>query len=200
MKKYIINIIVLLLIEVSGFAQVSELPENISPLLIGEIVPDLEVLNSKGHSINLLDDLKNKPSVLIFYRGGWCPFCNMQLSEINGIQDSISELGYQIIAISPDDPKNLIPTDDRHDLRYKLYSDLNGDLIEGMGIAFYTDEVTSKFISSRSEGKPTSILPVPSVFIVNQDGTIVFEYIAPDYKKRISAELLLAVLRTLDKG
>ena len=91
-------------------AQVADKPEDISPLLIGETIPDATLVNSDGENIQLYDLIKTKPTVLVFYRGGWCPYCNLQLSALAITQEEIIELGYQIIAVSPDNYKNLQPT------------------------------------------------------------------------------------------
>jgi len=77
--------------------------EDICPLLIGEILPKATLQDAEGKTVALETIIKIKPTVLVFYRGGWCPFCNMQLSSLVEIEKDILDLGYQIVAISPDD-------------------------------------------------------------------------------------------------
>ena len=74
---------------------------DISPLLIGEKVPKIKVRSAKGKKVSLYKLLREKPIVLIFYRGGWCPFCNVHLAEMQGIESAVRDLGYQLVAISP---------------------------------------------------------------------------------------------------
>jgi len=87
-----------------GIAQVPENPEDISPLLISEKIPDINLQSLEEESISIVGLLKDKKSVLLFYRGGWCPYCNAHLSAVGETEQDILALGYQIIAISPDSP------------------------------------------------------------------------------------------------
>lgn len=148
-----------------------------TPLLIGSTVPEASLADQKRKDVQLTDILKGKSSVVIFYRGSWCPYCNTQLSELASIEDDLKKLGYQIVAISPDNPASLNVTDGKLDLGYRLFSDSRYQAMEAFGIDF----------ESR-RGK----LPVPSVFLVTPDLEISFQYVNPNYKFRIPAKLLLA--------
>lgn len=178
-------------------AQLPEKAEDISPLLIGEKIPDavLKAPDESAHQV--LNIIKQKPTVFLFYRGGWCPFCNAHLSEIQGVQSEVVKLGYQIVGISPDSPKNLQATDEKDKLDYSLYSDADGKFIQSLGIAFKAPDKYSGMLNEKSDGLNDGFLPVPSVFVVDTSGKILFEYINPDYKTRLSAGLLLAVLNEL---
>lgn len=178
-------------------AQLPERAEDISPLLIGEIIPEVNLLTVNGKDQNLKDLISAKPSVILFYRGGWCPYCNAHLSDIQTAEDKIIELGYQIIAISPESPESLTAYSDKNKLEYNLLSDADGNLINKLGIAFKAPDRYSERLLSNSDGLNTGFLPVPSVFVVDQEGKILFEYISPDYKTRISSQLLIAVLKSL---
>lgn len=178
-------------------AQIAENAKAIAPLLIGEMLPKTQLINKKGETVDLQEELNLKPTVLVFYRGGWCPYCNMQLSALAMAEEEIIKLGYQIIAISPDDYSHLTPTIKMDEVQYKVYSDPGAKFIQQVGIAFASSEKTKNYIAKKREGEVTEILPVPTVLIVNTEGEILFEYIAPNYKKRITPELLLAVLANL---
>ena len=145
----------------------------------------------------MLSIIGEKPTILLFYRGRWCPFCNAQLAEIQTIENQIIKLGYQIVAISPDSPENLKLTDEKNKLTYSLYADSDGTLIKSIGIAFKSPEKYGFMLSEKSGGLNDGFLPVPSVFVVDTSGKILFEYINPDYKTRLSSSLLLAVLQNL---
>jgi peroxiredoxin len=178
-------------------AQVPEQPEDISPLLIGETLPNATLKNSAGLEVQFTDIIQKKPTVLVFYRGGWCPYCNVQLSGLGAIETEIINLGYQIVAVSPDDFANLKTLEEQDSVHYKLFSDPGANLIQQVGIGFKTALKTKGYIAAKTKGKVTEILPVPTVMIVNQKGAILFEYINPNYKTRLSSEMLLAVLKTL---
>ena len=195
MKKQILFIALLGLISVQSYAQIAEKAEDISPLLIGETIPDMD-LKASDESIHKFSGIVGeKPTVLLVYRGGWCPFCNAHLSEIQGVQSEVIKLGYQIVAVSPDSPENLQVTDEKDKLEYSLYSDADGKLIQSLGIAFKAPEKYAGMLNKSSGGLNDGFLPVPSVFIVDTSGKILFEYINPDYKTRLSVGLLLAVLK-----
>ncbi len=182
-----------------GIAQVPADPEDISPLLISEKIPDISLQTLQGESISLAGKLGEKRSVLLFYRGGWCPYCNAHLSAVGEVEEDILALGYQVIAISPDSPGKLRTTAEKEKLKYTLYSDASGDLMMAMGIAFKAPDRYEKRLANYSDAQNPGILPVPSLFVVETDGTILFEYINPDYKQRISAEMLISVLKNLSE-
>lgn len=172
-------------------------PEDISPLLIGEMVPDLQLTQMDGSSTDFGAVLNGKKTILIFYRGGWCPYCNSHLSDLQKIEPKLKELGYQIIAVSPDVPAKLNESDQKHNLSYQLYSDVKGELMGKMGIAFQAPERYQKMLLNITAEENKGWLPVPSVFIVNDKKQIVFEYISPDFKHRMNGDLLLAVASKL---
>ena len=152
----------------------------------------------EGKSVQLKGILEEKPTVLVFYRGGWCPYCNVQLSGLVEIEQDILELGYQIVAVSPDDYKNLQSTIENNSTKYKLLSDPNGRFIQEIGIAFKTSSSLREYITGKGQkGETSQVMPAPTVMIVDKKGVIKFEYINPNYKERISGEMLLSVLRTI---
>ena len=198
MKKNQVFIIVLLLAMAQQiFAQVPDKAKDISPLLYGEKIPDGVLKTADGEKHKIASILGGKTTILLIYRGGWCPYCNAHLAEIQQAESQILKLGYQLVAISPDSPENLKSTDEEHQLNYSLYSDTNGNFLKDLGIIFNAPGKYSDMLSKRSNEKNQGVLPVPSVFVVDTSGTILFEYINPDYKTRISAGLLLAVLKEL---
>ena len=198
MKKILFNLF-LTVFSFSGFTQsiVAPEPTAIAPLLIGEKVPNISLSDISGKKINLQELAAKKPSVLVFYRGGWCPYCNLHLSELQLIESEIIEAGYQIIAISPDSPESLQVSISKNKLNYLLLSDNHTEAARGFGVAFHAPERYADMLSKASAEQNKSILPVPAVFIVNSEGEILFEYINPDYKKRLKGSLLLAVLKEL---
>ncbi len=179
-------------------AQVPEKAEDICPLLIGETLPKGNLQDEEGKIILLKDLIEATPTVLVFYRGGWCPYCNLQLSGLVQIEKEILELGYQIVAISPDDYQNLKSTEEKDSIKYKLFSDPNGKFIKEIGIAFQTPTMVEGYIATKDhKGKTSDVMPVPTVMILDINGVIQFEYINPNYKERLSGEMLLAVLKSL---
>ncbi len=175
--------------------------EDAMPLKAGAKVPSTNLKTLDGKDISLRTALGKKPTVIIFYRGGWCPFCNAHLSELAKIDGDIRKRGYQIVAITPDLPEELNKTIDKDHLTYKLYSDSKADAMMAFGVAYRLDDPTFtkyrdqyKIDLERSSGQKHHILPVPSVFVVNAKGKITFVYSNPDYKIRIKGQDLLEAL------
>ena len=196
MKKLLF--ISLLFIGCTNQLSIPLVAEDISPILIGEKLPNANFQNAEGEYVQLKAVLEEKPTVLVFYRGGWCPYCNVQLSGLVEIEDDVLELGYQIVAISPDDYKNLQSTIENNSTKYKLLSDPNGKFIKEIGIAFKTSSSLKEYITGKGQkGETSPVMPAPTVMIVDKKGVIKFEYINPNYKERISGEMLLSVLKTI---
>jgi peroxiredoxin len=174
---------------------------QVRPLLIGTVAPDAQLRTMDGKPATLKTVLAGKPGVVIFYRGGWCPYCNAHLQEIKGVQKELNQMGYTTVAISPDRPEELAKTAKKHDLPYTLLSDSKLEAAGAYGIAFQLDPDTlAKYAHygvdlRKSSGEPHDWLPVPSVFLIGKDGTIKFAYTNPDYKVRLKAPVLLAVAK-----
>lgn len=175
--------------------------EAIHPILIGSKVPELTLRTIDGELFNLNEAIRNKPTVLIFYRGGWCPYCNLQLGQIQEIEADIIKYGYQIIAISPDKPEKLIESIDKHKMNYLLLSDSNMSVAKAFGIAFNLDESIIKKYEEYgidlvdASGEKHYSLPVPSVFVIGTDGIVKFKYVNPNYKVRLDPNVLLSVVK-----
>ncbi len=195
------NICTIVFVLLASFVNAQQLlpktATDVAPLLIGESIPAITLKTIDNQDVALSDLFQKKRTVLVFYRGGWCPYCNLHLAALAEAEASLLDLGYQIIAISPDSPSNLKATEDKDKVNYTLLSDGNGALAKAMGIAFQAPEKYQSMLSKSSNGLNTDFLPVPSVFIVNNKGDIEFEFISPDYKHRISNDLLVAAAKSL---
>lgn len=170
---------------------------EICPIKIGEVVPDVELKNIDGATVNLREIVNQKPTVLIFYRGGWCPYCNLQLADLNTIEADILQMGYQIIGISMDKPEKLKESLDKYQMNYTLLSDSKAEASIAFGLAFKVEESYNEMLKSHNldiedaSGENHHILPVPAVYLLDQNGIIQFEYVNPDYKIRLNGEILL---------
>lgn len=176
--------------------------EETKPLSTGSKVPKLTLLTARGKVFDLNQAIQNKPTVLIFYRGGWCPYCSKHLAKLQEIEPEIIKAGYQIIAISPDRPVKIRESIDKNKTKYLLLSDSKMEASKAFGVAFKLDKSTIKKYQQygidlyAASGEQHYSLPVPSVFVVGTDEVIKFDYVNPDYKVRLEANKLLTVLRT----
>ncbi len=195
------SILLLTMVTIVTYAQSQTIPAlatDISPLLVGETAPDLKLKNIEGTEESLKEILGRKPTVLIFYRGGWCPYCNVHLAELQGIEKDILDMGYQVVGISPDSPANLKASVEKNVLSYGLLSDSDMGVAKAFGLAFQAPEKYKEMLAGASGGgNGTGLLPVPAVFVFNTDGQIQFEYINPNYNTRIKGNMLMAVLKSL---
>ena len=175
-------------------------PEDISPLLNGEKIPESTLLDADGSTFDLNKAVSEKPTILIFYRGGWCPFCSKQLSGLQEIAPDLEKAGYQLLAVSTDQPEGLVESARKEKLNYTLLSDADLKLSKQFGIAYKAPEGYWKMLPKTTGGKNVDLLlPVPSVFILDRKGVIHFEYINPDFKQRLDPKLLTAVSENLIK-
>lgn len=181
----------------SANAQLPDKAEDICPLLIGERLPNATLKDRYDRKVDFLSMIDEKPAVLVFYRGGWCPFCNKQLAALATTEKDIQNMGFQLLAITPENYVNLDPTEKENSAGFTLLSDPEGALIQKMGIAFTTNEKTLRYMDGKTQGTPSTVLPVPTIMVVSAKGEILFSYINTDYKTRMPEDMLLAVLRSI---
>lgn len=174
---------------------------DVTPVLTGTTIPNAAVKTIDGKSVEIKELVSQKPTVLIFYRGSWCPYCNKHLAELQQIEQKLVNTGYQILAVSPDQPKYLKKSVGKHDLEYTLLSDSPMNLTKAFGLAFKVDRSTlNKYKEvgidlEKNSGYDHHLLPVPAVYLINPDGLITFQYVNPDYKTRINADVLLTAAK-----
>lgn len=180
-------------------AAVPDSAEDVTPVLIGQALPSIVLKTIDGTQFDLNAAVSEKPAVLIFYRGGWCPYCSTHLSQLQSIESQLIDMGFQVMAISPDRPELLNKSVKKQDLKYRLLSDNDMNAAKALGIAFKLDDVTvAKYKSEYNidieadSGRTHHLLPVPAAFIVNRDGIITFTYVNPNYTVRIDPDVLLA--------
>jgi peroxiredoxin len=184
----------------AAFAAIAPSADQVRPLLIGQAAPEATLKNIDGKSLTLAQALGGKPAVLVFYRGGWCPYCNLQLADLRKLVQPLKTKGVALIAISPDLPAELFKSVKKSELDYALYSDAKAQAIDGFGIGFKVDAATIKKYAEygidleKSSGEKHHTLPAPSVFVLDATGKIQFEYVNPDYSVRASSAVVLAAV------
>ena len=173
------------------------------PLAVGATAPDASVQSPDGAALSLAALLAEKPTVLVFYRGGWCPYCNRQLAELATFEPQFLELGFQIIALSTDAPAGLAPTAAKNKTAYRHLSDRAMSAASSYRVAFRADPATvTRYRNNKIElapipGEPSAHrLPGPTVFEIGRDRVIRFTASNPDIKIRLAASELLAAARS----
>jgi peroxiredoxin len=177
--------------------QIADSADNVTPLLIGQTAPNSTLQTVDGDPVSLKALTMQKPTVLIFYRGGWCPYCNRQLAGLKDIEGQLDALGYQILAISPETPAQLQAQKLQTKFTVQLLADPELEAISGFGIGFYVPDEKRTTYKSKWDINLTSdkisgkaVLPAPAVFILDTNAKVLFSYVNPDFKTRISPELL----------
>lgn len=174
---------------------------DICPIKNSEEVPDVSLFDAQGKEVNLKTYIYQKPVVLVFYRGGWCPYCTRHLSALQEVKEDIVELGYELIAITPDDYTKLDSSVSRSNgFDYTLLSDKDMKAIEAFGIGWQvSDEMYEKYKNKHNldleewSGSEKHILPVPAVFVI-KEGKIEYQHVNPNYSKRLSPNVLMSFL------
>ena len=175
--------------------------EAVVPVLVGTQLPALTLRGADGKPFDLNAALAKAPTILVFYRGGWCPYCNAQLAGLAKSQEQLRAMGYQIIGISPDSPAELAKTIGKNKLDYTLLSDSKATAIDAMGLGYVVDAETLGKLKGygidleKSSGETHHILPVPAVYLVDKTGQINFSYVNPNYKVRLDQGVLLAAAK-----
>lgn len=203
MKK-LMCVMFLLAVSQWGLALGTSVPNDASktcPIKVGESIPALTLKDLSGKPFDINKAIADKPSIIIFYRGGWCPYCNVHLGELKTIEPELKSLGYQIIAISPDSPSHLAETVDKNEITYQLLSDDDAKAIKALGLAYRVDDDLNKKLLSydididKASGKGHRILPVPAALVVDTKGVVRFNFSSPDYKVRVEKTVLLAAAK-----
>ena len=188
---------------------IAETADQAQPLQVGQSAPQFVVRTVDNEAFAFDPRKLEQPTVLITFRGGWCPFCNMHLSELKDIVAEIDALGVEVLFLSGDRPELLyksLSLETREDiagLDYTILSDADAQAAIALGIAF---KASQKTIDRRNEKQQDigdssmlrhGILPVPSVFAIWRDGVIGYVYSNPNYKVRLPAGELMQVVREL---
>lgn len=164
------------------------------PLAVGDHAPAFSVRFADGKPYRFDPKLLAGPQVVIFYRGGWCPYCNMQLSDMRLVEPKLRASGFEIVFLSTDRPQLLYTSPKEKDLKYTLLSDDQLQAAEAFHVAYrlddaaYARQLQYGVDLEKTTGNQKHELPVPSVFIIDKSGMIRFVYSNPDYTVRLGAD------------
>jgi peroxiredoxin len=191
-----VNLLACVLLMASSALQAAIAPsaDAVQPLQIGDPAPDFTAHRVDHTAYTFAPTHLAKPHVLIFYRGGWCPYCNRQLADLHLVEPKLRAAGFEVLFLSTDRPELLYSSLKNPDVPYTLLSDPTLDAAQAFHIAFHVDDETyAKELAwgvdlEKTTGTKAHALPVPSVFIVDTSGVIRFVYSNADYKVRLSAD------------
>jgi peroxiredoxin len=179
-------------------------PEEIDPVKTGEMAPEFTVRTVDDEAFVFDPTGLERPAVLITFRGGWCPYCNMHLSELRHVVPELTSKGVDVLFLSGDRPDLLYSSlkretqDDIDGLGYTILSDADMEAARALGIAFRVSSSTLDYMEERGRDIGASsmdkfeALPVPAVYVIDSDGKVTFSFVEPDYKVRLPANDVLA--------
>lgn len=182
-------------------ASVPTSADGVRPLLPGMAAPEFRARRADGGEHHFDPDQLEKPTVISFYRGGWCPYCNSQLADMRRAEKQLTGMGFELIFLSADRAGKLEPSLEQKGLGYMLLSDNSMAIARAFGVAFTVDkETVDRYLGKgidleEASGMDHHQLPVPSTFLIGTDGLVHFQYANPNYKKRLDPELLIAAAK-----
>ena len=169
---------------------------------VGEYAPEFDLPNAIGEQISLYDSLQKGPVVLVWYRGGWCPYCNLQLQHIQSKLSEIHAAGGQVIAISPELPDMTMTTKERHMLEFQVLSDIDNKVADKYKLAYtvpnyVVDHYDLSVKLNDHNGNESNRLPLAVTYVINTDGKVEYAFLDADYKNRATPEEIISVLKSL---
>ncbi|WP_376989463.1 peroxiredoxin-like family protein [Bosea sp. R86505] len=172
----------------------------------GDLLPALTLPNASGASIDLRALSAVGPLVITFYRGGWCPYCNLELRGYQQRLDAFARLGARLVAVSPETPDDTLDTAQKNALAFPVLSDVEGRLADALGIRFQLSRDIKSLYQKFGHDLPTRngdggwSLPMPATFIVAKGGVITTVFADPDYRRRLDPEQALAAVAALSSA
>ncbi len=169
----------------------------------GEQVPDFTLPDAQSHAVTLSHLLKQGPVVIAFYRGEWCPYCNLQLHAYQQILPQIQALGASLVAISPQTPDHSLTLAEKQALTFAVLNDAGNQVARQFGLVFTMDEAVRAAHRQMGvnlpayNGDESWELPMPGTFLVDQSGTVRLAFVDPNFTHRLDPSIIIAQLKKL---
>ncbi len=176
-------------------------------LEVDDRAPDFALPDQLGRTVSLSDRLADGPVALVFYRGDWCPYCNLTLHALQAELESLRKLGADLIAISPQAPDHALTLAEKHGLGFSVLSDLVQQTIAAYRLRYtlppqlqelYLNQFVNDLRQQNADGSWN--LPVPGTFLIDRDGIIRARFVDADYRRRTEPADLLEAIRELGGG
>jgi len=174
-----------------------------SALNVGDQAPAIDLPDALGRVFSLADTWQRGPLVVVFYRGGWCPYCNLELRAWQERLPRLLQLGASLVAISPQTPDNSLSTAEKNALAFPVLSDSALQAAHAFGIGFtLPPELATLYASVGNDlpvlnGNGQWVLPIPATYVVGRDGRIAMTHVEADYRERAEPADVLAVVDRL---
>lgn len=171
-------------------------------LQVGQTAIDFTLTNANNEQVSLYNQLENGPVVLMWYRGGWCPYCNITLHHMQESLPEFKKYGANLLALSPEVPDSSISTKEKNELEFEVLSDINNEIAYKYSVVYkLTDEVAKMYEAgfglSDFNGNSTNELPLAATYVIGQDKIIKYAFLDADYRNRAEPADIIEVLKTL---
>jgi peroxiredoxin len=172
-------------------------------LAVGDEAPDFTLPDTRQRQVSLTAVLRAGPAIVTFYRGGWCPYCNIQLRAYQRALPEIAGLGGQILAISPQLPDGSLSVSEKNALEFDVLGDAGNVVGRSFGLVYALPEELRAVLRLNGKALPgingdeSWELPVPATFVIGQDRRVALAYVDVDYRRRLPPEDIIATLRSL---
>ncbi len=171
-------------------------------LNIGDKAPDFILNNQKGEPVTLYNELKNGPVILTWYRGGWCPYCNITLHYLQERLPDFRKAGASLMALTPELPDQSLSTTEKHNLEFLVLSDVANKIGKQYGVVFQlTQEVADIYQKAfglhKYNGDESNELPLAATYVIDQNGIIQYAFLDADYRNRAEPDEIVAALAKL---
>ncbi|CAM4221896.1 peroxiredoxin-like family protein [Zobellia nedashkovskayae] len=171
---------------------------HLQGLSVGDKAPDFTLPNALGKDITLSEMLKSGIVVIKFYRGGWCPICNLDLREVQSKLPEIKSLGASFLAISPQSPDSALTAKEKNNLDFEVLSDADQKVIKAYGLQFDPGEdYHARRDLTLLNGDGSKTLPIPATFIINTNQTIEEAHVEANYTERMGVDEILRILKVI---
>ncbi|MEZ7497976.1 peroxiredoxin-like family protein [Flavobacterium sp. Arc3] len=181
-----------------------EFEQGANALKVGQKAIDFELPNQEGESVSLKKLISQGPVVITFYRGDWCPYCNLQLRALQARLEEIQTLGATLVAISPQVPDGSLTKTEISEMNFTVLSDQNAKVASQYGVAWEVPEflldhmrVDRNLDLEKINNGNSSVLPIPATFIIGTNGIITWNYVNVDYRTRSEPEDIIEALKNL---
>lgn len=170
---------------------------------LGDPAPEFTLPNATGETVSLLEALAGGPVVLTFYRGAWCPYCNIQLAAYERALPEITAAGGRLIAVSPQMPDGSLAIVEKNGLTFDVLSDLGNHAARSFGLVYNVASDLKEAMQSFGvdlatvNGDDSWELPVPATFVIGRDGHVQLAYVEADYRNRLSPETIIRALASV---
>ena len=180
--------------------ELSESQLKSKALKTGDQFPSFTLPNAKGVEVDSKTILEQGPLVIAFYRGGWCPYCNIELKALQRALPEFKTKGAQLLAISPESPDNSLSTVEKNSLEFEVLTDNNNQFSKSINLVYQLpQELVSLYKKfginlEDSQDNSSNELPISATYVIDTSGKIIYDFIEEDYKLRADPNEILSVL------